>query len=153
MTSNTGMDIAAVDREIALAGMFMVLFLTANGIAQAVRERFAEFATLKTIGFSDWGVIGLVFAEAAIPCLLGAGLGVGLAEVLSSIIPRFVPPGQGVPVPTMTVMVLVWAVALRRAGRPGELRLASAAAEADGHRNRAFRTLNHAAPDLRSSPP
>ena len=111
VTSNTGMDIALVDREIALAGMFMVLFLTANGIAQAVRERFAEFATLKTIGFSDWGVIGLVFAEAAIPCLLGAGLGVGLAEVLSGIIPRFVPPGQGVPVPTMTVMVLVWAVA------------------------------------------
>jgi putative ABC transport system permease protein len=105
------MDIAAVDREIALAGMFMVLFLTANGIAQAVRERFAEFATLKTIGFSDWGVIGLVFAEAAIPCLLGAGLGVGLAEVLASIIPRFVPPGQGVPVPTMTMTVLAWAVA------------------------------------------
>jgi putative ABC transport system permease protein len=109
--SNTGLDIAAVDRDVALAGMFMVLFLTANGIAQAVRERFAEFATLKTIGFSDWGVIGLVFAEAAIPCLLGAGLGVGLAEVLSGIIPRFVPPGQGVPVPTMTVTVLVWAVA------------------------------------------
>ena len=57
--SNTGLDIATVDRDIALAGMFMVLFLTANGIAQAVRERFAEFATLKTIGFSDRGVIGL----------------------------------------------------------------------------------------------
>ena len=51
--SNSGVDIATVDREIALAGMFMVLFLTANGIAQAVRERFAEFATLKTIGISD----------------------------------------------------------------------------------------------------
>jgi putative ABC transport system permease protein len=106
-----GLDIKAITHGIALAGMFMVLFLTANGIAQAVRERFAEFATLKTIGFSDWGVIGLVFAEAAIPCLLGAGLGVGLAEVLASIIPRFVPPGQGVPVPTMTMTVLAWAVA------------------------------------------
>ncbi len=81
--SGTGMDIAAVDREVALAGMFMVLFLTANGIAQAVRERLAEFATLKTIGFSDRGVIGLVFAEAAIPCLLGAALGVGLAALLT----------------------------------------------------------------------
>jgi putative ABC transport system permease protein len=108
--SNTGMDIAAVDRDIALAGMFMVLFLTANGIAQAVRERIAEFATLKTIGFSDNGVIGLVFAEAAIPCLSGAGLGVGLAAFLSNAIPRFLPPGQGLPIPTMTVMVLVWAV-------------------------------------------
>ena len=108
--SNTGMDIAAVDRDIALAGMFMVLFLTANGIAQAVRERIAEFATLKTIGFSDNGVIALVFAEAALPCLLGAGLGVGLAAFLSQTIPRFLPPGQGLPIPTMTVMVFVWAV-------------------------------------------
>ncbi|MEO8302022.1 MAG: FtsX-like permease family protein [Rhizomicrobium sp.] len=108
--SNTGMDIAAVDRDIALAGMFMVLFLTGNGIAQAVRERIAEFATLKTIGFSDKGVIALVFAEAAIPCMLGAGLGVGLSAVLSNLIPRFLPPGQGLPIPTMTVMVFVWAM-------------------------------------------
>jgi putative ABC transport system permease protein len=107
--SNTGMDIAAVDREVALAGMFMVLFLTANGIAQAVRERLAEFATLKTIGFSDRGVIGLVFAEAAIPCLLGAGLGIACAFVLTKLLPSLVPPGDGVPIPTMTPMVLVWA--------------------------------------------
>jgi len=107
--SNTGMDVASVDRQIAMAGMFMVLFLTANGIAQAVRERFAEFATLKTIGFSDSGVIALVFAEAAIPCLLGAGLGLGLASVISNVMPYLLPPGQGLPIPTMTAMVFVWA--------------------------------------------
>jgi putative ABC transport system permease protein len=109
VTANTGVDIAAVDRQVALAGMFMVLFLTANGIAQAVRERFAEFATLKTIGFSDRGVIGLVFAEAAVPCLLGAGLGVGCAAILTRILPALVPPGDNVPLPQMTPMVLVWA--------------------------------------------
>ena len=111
VSSGTGMDIAAVDRDVALAGMFMVLFLTANGLAQAVRERFAEFATLKTIGFSDNGVIALVFAEAAIPCLLGAGLGIGLAAIISNVMPLFLPPGQGLPIPTMTVMVFVWAFA------------------------------------------
>ena len=109
VSTNTGMDIAAVDRDVALAGMFMVLFLTANGLAQAVRERFAEFATLKTIGFSDNGVIALVFAEAAIPCVLGAALGIGLAAIVSNVIPRFLPPGQGLPIPTMSVMVFVWA--------------------------------------------
>ncbi|HSS12485.1 MAG TPA: ABC transporter permease, partial [Rhizomicrobium sp.] len=109
VTANTGTDIAAVDRDVALAGMFMVLFLTANSLAQAVRERFAEFATLKSIGFSDWGVIGLVFAEAALPCLLGAGLGVALATIISNVIPHFLPPGQGLPIPTMNVMVFVWA--------------------------------------------
>ena len=107
--SNSGLDIAAVNRDIALAGMFMVLFLTANGIAQAVRERFAEFATLKTIGFSDAGVIALVFAEAAIPCLLGAGLGIGLAAVISNVLPLFLPPGQGLPIPIMTASVFIWA--------------------------------------------
>jgi putative ABC transport system permease protein len=108
--STNGLDLAALDRKIALAGMFMVLFLTANGIAQSVRERLAEFATLKTIGFTDRAVVQLVFLEAALPCLLGALLGVGLAAFLSGQLPRLFPPGQGTPpLPTMTVMVFVWA--------------------------------------------
>jgi putative ABC transport system permease protein len=108
--SNSGLDLAALDRKIALAGMFMVLFLTANGIAQSVRERLAEFATLKTIGFTDRAVVQLVFLEAALPCLLGALLGVGLAAFLSGQLPRLFPPGQGTPpLPTMTAMVFVWA--------------------------------------------
>lgn len=107
--SNTGLDISAVNRDIAMAGMFMVLFLTANGIAQAVRERFAEFATLKTLGFTDTGVIALVFAEAAIPCLLGAGLGIALASLISHVLPGFLPPGQSLPIPIMTFSVYLWA--------------------------------------------
>jgi putative ABC transport system permease protein len=108
--SNSGLDLATLDRKIALAGMFMVLFLTANGIAQSVRERLAEFATLKTIGFTDANVVLLVFLEAALPCLIGAALGVGLAAFLSGQLPRLFPPGQGTPpLPTMTAMVFVWA--------------------------------------------
>lgn len=108
--SSNGLDLAELDRKIALAGMFMVLFLTANGIAQSVRERLAEFATLKTIGFTDRAVVQLVFLEAALPCLLGAVLGVGLAAFLSGQLPRLFPPGQGTPpLPTMTVMVFAWA--------------------------------------------
>ena len=53
--------------------LFMVLFLAGNGIYQSVRERIAEFAMLKTLGFSDRGVTALVFAEAAIP-VFGCGL-------------------------------------------------------------------------------
>lgn len=108
--SNSGVDIAKVDREIAMAGMFMVLFLTANGIAQAVRERFAEFATLKTIGFSDAGVIWLVFAEAAIPCFMGAILGVALAAWLSGLTPHLMPASVGTPpLPRITAVVALWA--------------------------------------------
>lgn len=108
--SNSGVDIARVDREIALAGLFMVLFLTANTIAQAVRERFVELATMKAIGYTDAGVIALVFAEAALPCFVGAVLGVGLAAWLSGAMPQFMPPGVGaLPPPHVTFMVAVWA--------------------------------------------
>jgi putative ABC transport system permease protein len=107
--SNSGIDIAAVDRDIALAGMFMVLFLTANGIAQSVRERFAEFATLKTIGFSDTGVMALVFLEAALPCLVGAVLGVGFAAWVAHLLPHLLLPGDGVPLPRVNATVVIWA--------------------------------------------
>jgi putative ABC transport system permease protein len=107
--SNSGLDIAAVDRDIALAGMFMVLFLTANGIARSVHERFGEFAMLKTIGYSDATVMSLVFWEAALPCVIGALLGVSLAAGISAILPHFFPPGRGTPLPTVTAIVFLWA--------------------------------------------
>lgn len=121
--SNSGLDITAVTRDIALAGLFMILFLTANGIAQSVRERFAEFATLKTIGFSDRAVLILVALEAALPCVIGAFLGVCAADVLTKVLPHVLPPSAGLPpMPTMTVMVFVWAI-----GSAAVVALASAA--------------------------
>jgi putative ABC transport system permease protein len=106
-----GLNVKAVTREIAMAGMFMVLFLTANGIAQSVRERFAEFATLKTIGFSDASVMTMVVLEAAIPCATGAILGVGFAAWLARQIPALMPPGFGLPMPTMSAAVFFLAAA------------------------------------------
>jgi len=106
-----GLDIKKITRGVALAGMFMVLFLTGNGIAESVRERFAEFATLKTIGFSDRAVTVMVVLESALPCILGAALGVGIAAVLARQIPKLMPSGFGMPLPTMSPMVLVWAAA------------------------------------------
>ncbi len=106
-----GLDIKAITRGIALAGMFMVLFLTGNGIAESVRERFAEFATLKTIGFSDRAVTVMVALEAALPCVLGAALGVVIAAFLARQIPRLMPSGFGIPLPTMSPVVIVWAAA------------------------------------------
>ena len=72
-------NIPLVTESVAAAGLFMILFLVGNGIAQSVRERIPEFAVLKTLGFSDIGVMALVFAEAAIPCLLGAAIGFAIA--------------------------------------------------------------------------
>ena len=80
----TRFNIPLVTRGVSAAGLFMILFLIANAIAQSVRERVAEFAVLKTLGFSDFGVMTLVFVEAALPCLLGALVGFGIATALAS---------------------------------------------------------------------
>ncbi|HEY2009555.1 MAG TPA: ABC transporter permease [Rhizomicrobium sp.] len=107
-----GMDVDTLAREIALAGLLMILFLTANVIAQSVRERFAEFATLRALGYGDGVVIGLVVVvEAVVPCLMGAGLGVALAAWVAHHMQAVMPPSFGVPMPTMSVGVFVGAVA------------------------------------------
>ncbi len=77
--------------SVAAIGMLMIGFLTGNAIAQSVRERLGEFAVLKTIGFTGRGIILLVFAEAAIPCLSGAAMGLALAKIIALLLPRFVP--------------------------------------------------------------
>jgi len=104
-----GVNVEKVTRDVSLAGLAMILFLTANGIAQSVRERFAEFAALKTIGYGDRIVMLLVFLEAALPCVTGAGVGIGLAAILSGMVNHLLPPGWGLPVPVMTLPVYLFA--------------------------------------------
>jgi putative ABC transport system permease protein len=103
---------------VAGAGLFMILFLTGNALAQSVRERIPEFAVLKTIGFSDGGVMALVFAEAILPCLLGAAAGMAIARWFVSVIPHLLPPGVGLPLPylTPTVYALAFVSAVIVAG-------------------------------------
>jgi putative ABC transport system permease protein len=108
--ARAGIDVPFVTTLVAGCGLFMVLFLIANGLAQSVRERIPEFAMLKTLGFSDRLVMSLVFAEAAIPCLLGAGLGLGLAEAFAAELPRLIPYDIAInlylPPPALSAMVL-----------------------------------------------
>jgi putative ABC transport system permease protein len=101
---------AALTRKIALIGLLMILLLTTNVVARSVRERSVEFATLKTLGFSNGKLIALVTAEAAFPCLLGAFCGIILARWLALHLPAVMPPGTGIPAPSMTSMVFFWAM-------------------------------------------
>lgn len=104
-----GINIDFLTRSVAGAGLFMILFLTANAIAQSVRERIPEFAVLKTIGFSDAGVMALVAAESAIPCLLGAGLGMLIAKWFAATLPKLLPPNVGLPLPYLSPFVFALA--------------------------------------------
>ena len=102
-------NVAAVTRRVAAVGLFMILLLTAHGMAQSVRERLGEFAVLKTIGYSDWGVIGLLFAEALAPAILGAGLGLGLAASMAARIPKLL-PSLFLPEPYLSPLVIAEAI-------------------------------------------
>ena len=57
-------------------------FLTGNTMMQSVRERIGEFAVLKTLGFSNRAVTGIVVAEGLLMCAFGAALGLAVAAVL-----------------------------------------------------------------------
>jgi putative ABC transport system permease protein len=108
MRSDNGtatVNVAVVTRRVAAVGLFMILLLTAHGMAQSVRERLGEFAVLKTIGYSDWGVIALVFAEALAPAILGAGLGLGFAALIAARIPKLLPSLQ-MPEPYLSPTVM-----------------------------------------------
>jgi ABC-type antimicrobial peptide transport system permease subunit len=51
----------------------------------------------------------MVVLEAALPCVTGAALGVVLAAFLARQIPGLMPPGFGLPLPTMSPIVVLWA--------------------------------------------
>jgi putative ABC transport system permease protein len=91
----------------------MILLLVANGIAQSVRQRAAQLAVLRTIGFRDIDIMGLIFCEAAIPCLAGAVLGTLIALPLAHW-PTSLLPGDfaSLPQPTLSASVMLRVVGL-----------------------------------------
>jgi putative ABC transport system permease protein len=83
-------DVGFVLRAILGAVFFTLLFLTGNTMMQSVRERTPELAVLKTLGFSDAKVLGLVIGESLLLCLLAAVVGLvasyGLIPVIRSVL-------------------------------------------------------------------
>ena len=79
-------DIGFVLRAILGAVFFALLFLTGNTMMQSVRERIPELAVLKTLGFGDGKVLGLVLAESLLLCLLAAFIGLALSYAALPII-------------------------------------------------------------------
>jgi putative ABC transport system permease protein len=74
-------DVKWLTSAVTIAVFFAMLFLTSNVMFESVRERTAEFAVLKTLGYSDGHVLLLVELEALALCLSGSIIGLGLAAV------------------------------------------------------------------------
>jgi putative ABC transport system permease protein len=67
---------------IGMAVVFAILLVTANAMMMSARERAREVAVLKTIGFTDRRLFGLVMLEAGIITVTGAVIGLGAAKLL-----------------------------------------------------------------------
>jgi putative ABC transport system permease protein len=74
-------DIGFVVRAIVGAAFFSLLFSVGAVMMQSVRERTPELAVLKTLGFTDLTVLGLILAESLMLCLFAAAIGLGLANL------------------------------------------------------------------------
>ena len=67
---------------ISAAITFTILLVCGNTIAMSVRERVREVGILKTLGFTNSEVLGLILGEASVISLLGGLIGCGIAWVL-----------------------------------------------------------------------
>lgn len=91
---------------VSAIGMGLILFLTANAMAHMVRLRLYEFGVLKALGFSHYRIIALTVAEAAAPCLVGAGLGLIAAKLLFAVLAALLPPLAAFPSPIYTPVIV-----------------------------------------------
>ena len=83
-------DLNFLIRAIVSAVLAALLFSTVTSMVQAVRERTAEIAVLKTVGFTARAVFVLILCEALLVFVLAAACGVTLATVVFPFADKFV---------------------------------------------------------------
>jgi len=126
-------DLNFIVRSIVAAAMFALLVSTAAMLMQSVRARTMELAVLKTLGFSDLRIFGMLLAESVLLSLVATGLGLAAASRILPLTQRFL--GLGITIPysvilTGFVMAIVFALlsAILPAWRGLRLQVAAALA-------------------------
>lgn len=77
-------NIALIVQLILGAVFFTLLLVAGNTMSQSVRERISELAVLKTLGFTDRAVLGIVLSESILIMAMGGLLGLGLGWLVVS---------------------------------------------------------------------
>jgi putative ABC transport system permease protein len=67
---------------IGAAVFFTMLLVTANTMAQSIRERINEIGVLKTLGFSGAGVTMMIIGESILVTALGGYIGLAFAALI-----------------------------------------------------------------------
>ncbi len=89
-------------QAVSFVVILIIMAVMANTMAMTVRERLAEYATLKALGFSPGFVVSLIFGESLALALMGAFIGIGLtfpiaqgfASAMGTLFPIFYVSGQ-----------------------------------------------------------
>jgi putative ABC transport system permease protein len=109
------------------AVLFAALMVTLNTLLLNARERIGEVAVLKTLGFPDGSVGALNLIEALVLCVLGGGVGTGLAWYLFNVSPvgrsmdYFVPGFRVVDGTMVEAMAIAFFLGLVSGALPGLL--------------------------------
>ncbi len=75
--------IIAAIRAVSYVVILIIMAVAANTMAMTARERMAEYATLKALGFKPGAIAGVIMGEALALALIGAGLGMLLTPPLA----------------------------------------------------------------------
>ena len=82
-------DMTIIVTSVTLAVFFTMLLVTANRMAQSVRERTNEIGVMKTLGFGAALIVSLVLLESLMLTMSGGLVGLGLAKGLSVVLAFF----------------------------------------------------------------
>jgi len=92
--SMSGAIVTAV-QLVSMVIIVIIMGVVANTMAMTTRERFGEYAVLKTLGFGGRHIAGLIFGESLVITLIGCLLGMvstfPAAQAFSSALPTFFP--------------------------------------------------------------
>jgi putative ABC transport system permease protein len=127
-------DIGKIMMGIVAMAMFTILLVSGNTMAQAIRERTNELAVLKTLGFSEGLILGMVLLESALIAVVGGGLGLVLSYVFITVggdptkglLPAFIFPTPMILVGAALVLALGLAAGLLPAVQASRLRIVDA---------------------------
>lgn len=96
--------ISAANLGGSILAIVIGAFVVMNTTLLSFFERTREFGVLRALGWSPWRLLSLVAGEAAVVCLFGAALGVGLGLLAVRLLQQ-VPELTGVLDPKLTIGV------------------------------------------------
>ncbi|MPZ18017.1 MAG: FtsX-like permease family protein [Luteitalea sp.] len=126
-------DIGAIMIAILVTVLFTILLVSGNTMAQSIRERTNELAVLKTLGFTDRHVLGLVLLESLLLAVVAGLLGLGVAWLIilqgdptGGLLPAFYLPTRDIVIGIILIVALGLVAGALPAWRAGQLKIVDA---------------------------